>query len=59
MGLALDEPREGDDQSDHDGIPFVVGRDVLRALPRGVVVNVDYYDRWNEFSVRVAGYAAC
>lgn len=59
MGLALDEPREGDDTSEHDGIPFVMGRELLRVLPRGVVVNVDYHERWREFGVRVAGYAGC
>ncbi|GMV44183.1 MAG: hypothetical protein AMXMBFR64_59240 [Myxococcales bacterium] len=59
MGLALDEPRDGDESTVHDGITFVVGRDLTRALPRGVVLNVVYYERWREFSVRVAGYASC
>lgn len=59
MGLALDEPRDGDETSDQEGITFVVGSDLTRALPRGVIVNVEYYERWREFSVRVAGYASC
>ena len=59
MGLALDEPRDGDEKSEQDGITFVVGHDLTRALPRGVVVNVEYHERWREFSVRVGGYASC
>jgi hypothetical protein len=40
-------------------VKFLIGRDVRRVIPRGVVLNVEYYERWNEFSVRIAGYASC
>jgi hypothetical protein len=57
--LALDEPRDGDQQIEHDGIPFLLGRDLERWLRQGRQVVIRYDDELDTFLVRLSGVGRC
>ena len=58
MGLALDEPQEGDEKYNVDGIDILVD---IRAMPYAVESTVDYIDgMWGQgFTIRPAYGGAC
>ena len=58
MGLALDEPQEGDETYNVDGIDILVDK---RAMPYAVESTVDYIDSmWGKgFTIRPAYGGAC
>lgn len=42
MGLALDEPRDDDDQYEIDGLKFLVGAHDRSLIASGAGVNIEY-----------------
>ena len=58
LSLALDEPQEGDETYNVDGIDILVDK---RAMPYAVVSTVDYIDSmWGKgFTIRPAYGGAC
>lgn len=61
MGLALDEPKDGDLRESVDGVEFVMAKRDQALLLGGGPVRVRYMDRgwWQGYRVTVSGGGAC
>lgn len=61
MGLALDEPREGDRTEEIDGVTFVMSERDGSLLLRGGPVRVRYADHgwWRGYRATAGGGGAC
>jgi len=59
MGLALDEPNEGDARSDANGVPVLVSPEVARWMAGDAALRIDFHRTWGSFSVRLEGQQDC
>ena len=59
MGLALDEPSEGEQPTDEHGVPFLLDGKLPRVLSGGQEVMIDFDPRGRGFAVWTAGSGTC
>lgn len=61
MGLALDEPKAGDERFDAEGFSFIVTSEVADIIRSCGILFIDYKDRpWAKgFQLSLAGKACC
>ena len=59
MGLALEEPKEGDDQMEIEGVPFIVGQDLARWLQSGHRIVLSYSKFQGAFRLSLSGLGGC
>ena len=59
MGLALDEPKAGDQRIEQDGVPFLLGSDLNVWLSQGRSVVIRYDDDLDTFLVRLTWQGRC
>ena len=59
MGLALDEPTNGDTRTEEAGILFLIPAEIGTWMAEGIDLHVDFNRYWGSFSVRLGGQHDC
>lgn len=57
--MALDEPKNTDEQLDKDGIKFLIAPDMKTWINSEKKVFIEFNENWREFSVKIKGQSCC